>query len=212
VIVRLEKHPTDKALCVAKTHPDMREVMGHFQPARYSPDHRGYLIEDRPQLLTDFGRLLARHGHHLADERSKPMNPETVSVVLAQPLPECVHCGLPRKRTRVVGGQPVPLDPPPRCPSCSRPWVDARPPANEQREALTRTCPACHSREYGRFPHCSRCGAFMAQTLRLVEPIPVDTPSAQRSEAEPVLVGELVEAVLDISIDRGHNRRPGEIA
>lgn len=45
----------------------------------------------------------------------------TQTIVIANPLPECVGCGRPRRRTDNHGN---PLPPPARCDTCDQPWQE----------------------------------------------------------------------------------------
>ena len=120
-IIRLRTHPTDPDITEAHTDPGSRHTMGRFEPARYNPDRRCYLIH--ADDLDNF-KLWTRHNQlHLVDERYITATPGR-----RQPLPppECGHCATPiRGRDLMLGPQLTP------CPACDEPlfliqWDPAR--------------------------------------------------------------------------------------
>jgi hypothetical protein len=151
-LIRLTAHPTDPAVLLLHTPPAIRDRLGRFAPARWSPAFTAYLVPAgmQPQLVT-----WAKHERvHLVDERLADDAPPPAAPRVTRNYaagPECGFCGQPGSSTY----------PPKRCPGCGELWrpivytdvVDA--------ESLT-TCRSCEAKVPGRFPYCSHCGELMS--------------------------------------------------
>lgn len=170
-LIRITKHPHDADIVLLATPPEMNTDMGRFEPARYAPELRAYLIHrDTVEALRKF----AKHVNaHVIDER-RTEGARTL-------LHECGNCAQPGSTSR----------PPQFCPSCGEPW---RPVTFEEQlpDAVHGTCSRCSNRQSGRFPRCSRCGGEMTyepRGKRVVLPRP--------KLADPMPLSEALQETLD---------------
>jgi hypothetical protein len=91
-IATLRPHPTDPNFAVLAVGPDVNPILGRFEPARLSPQHKGYLIHDTD--IDSLVRFLRIHGVALADERAKPTT-ATPPTFVKKPFGalKCANCG-----------------------------------------------------------------------------------------------------------------------
>lgn len=183
MIVRITSHPRDDELVLVHTPPELaHDVMGPFQPARWSKTAGAYLL--RTEHLETFRRHLARHDVHLADERGAKDEREKFS----GPLPECSACGQPASRSAALALT--------RCPACGAAWrpvvVDA--PTSSTGWAPKVECATCGRKQRAGWAFCGGCGT----------PMPPPGPPGPRPEhverpklAEPALFGDVAEEVID---------------
>jgi hypothetical protein len=164
-VLRLTRHETDHELVILHTPPQLADAVGRFEPARYDPARRAYLLHQA--RVPDLYRW-ARHAEaHITDERaafsaSKPYTPG----------PECAHCAQPGSAAK----------PPKYCPACGETWTpivyrDTAP------SVVRGECTRCRTRQVGRFPRCAHCGGDMAYPkpqrhvelprTRLPDPLPL---------------------------------------
>jgi hypothetical protein len=179
-IVRITNHPNLPAIVLVHTPPDLaHEVMGPYQPARYSKAQRAYLLGE--EHLEQFERHLARHDVRLADERRADGGPEKIS----GPLPECDHCGQVVRRAAS----------PAFCPACGREWN----PATLRRRSLDMaprgTCSACEREQAGTFAFCTVCGGAMVRVPVGKRPDHVPRPKL----AQPLTLDDVIESSPDLT-------------
>lgn len=110
MIVTLRDHPKDRSFVIATTPPDLSSLMGKFAPARYDTESKTYLIE--PSDVDAFARFLTIHGHKVLDDRRAARTSSDEG--MAEPLPECGHCGQPAGRHISARLR--------RCPDCGFDW------------------------------------------------------------------------------------------
>lgn len=177
-LIRLTSHGSDREVVLLHTPPDLAEQMGTFEPARWSPDLRAYLLHhEQIKALFRFARF---HDLHVVDERRRDDS-------APRPLPvECASCGQPGRLTH----------PPTRCPSCGEPWRPVSPPGYSSiHHRTTRPCPSCHEPQSGRFPYCASCGGRMPSTPTANQHKAFRRPEAREHLGEPVPLADLVEEV-----------------
>lgn len=176
MIVRITNHPRQVGIVLVHTPPELaHDVMGPFQPARWSKPTGAYLLG--VEHLDTFARHLARHDVHLVDERDTASGDGREK--FTGPLPECASCGQPARR-----GDPFAF-----CPACGRPWQ----PANHSRADPVAThaqCASCDRHQAGGFTHCSACGGLMVRVVTGRRPA-----LARPKLEEPALFGDLVADV-----------------
>lgn len=182
MIVRITSHPKLPRMTLVHTPPDLaHDVMGPYQPARWSPAHRAYLLGE--ESLEQFERHLARHGVHLVDERRGAGEPEKFT----GPLPECSACGQPASRQAALALT--------RCPACGAAWrpVVADTPATGGGWTPHVECATCGRRQRDGWRFCGGCGAEMPPaTGRGPRPAHVERPQL----AEPALFGDVAAEVV----------------
>lgn len=164
-IARVTRHPVDRDIVLLHPPPDMFNEFGRFGPARYSQDHKAFLLHNEHiPALYRFARTISLH---VVDERVKS-SPGSRT----QPV-ECSFCQQPGSMGR----------PPKSCPACGEPWVPTPPPVSEESKGRYE-CASCHHRQGGRFPFCASCGAKM--TYHRPEPRQAVEPRRRLKDPEPL--------------------------
>ena len=162
-IARITRHPVDRDVVLLVPPPDMFNEFGRFGPARYSQEHRAFLLHhEHIPALYRFARTISLH---VVDERVKsaPGN-RTLPV-------ECSFCQQPGSMGK----------PPKTCPACGEPWVPTPPPVKEEAKGR-HECGKCRHRQGGRFPYCASCG----EPMRYPKPSPRPVVEARPRLREPV--------------------------
>ncbi len=192
MIVRIGTHPRQAGIVLVHTPPELaHDVMGPFQPARWSPPAGAYLLG--VEHLETFARHLARHDVRLVDERDTTGTDQREK--FTGPLPECANpdCRQPANRTAAATMA--------HCPACGHPWKPSVHTRAADEAATSSQCSACDRRQPGRFPFCSACGKPTVVVVTGARPAGVARPKV----AEPVLFGEAIAA--DPGLERDHMQR-----
>lgn len=156
VIIRT--HDESTQLVYLDTSPELAQIMGRYQPARYIGKRGAAYVLAQANLGT-FADFLAHHGIELLDQRgqvdsSRPAGRD-------RPLPECGSCGQPAQRGALLR----------HCPACGARWQPIEPQDSSRPEALVVSCPACDGQQVAGMRYCQRCGhelpALQAQLVQL---------------------------------------------
>ena len=184
MIVRITSHPRQAGIVLVHTPPDLaHDVMGPFQPARWSKPAGAYLLG--VEHLETFGRHLARHDVRLVDERGAEAGEDREK--FTGPLPECANpeCRLPATRRAAATMR--------FCPACGAEWVPSSAAATSGMAPVQSECGSCGRMQAGSFPRCSACGGPMVQVVTGARPAHVPRPKLEH----PPLFGEVAEEVID---------------
>lgn len=111
MIVTLKSCPDNDGIALVAAPVEMNQVMGGFASARFDLERKGYLIEDKH--VPAFERYIKHTGNRLVDDRKAART--TPGTWVPEPLPECVACGAPARRTTSARLS--------SCPSCGQSWV-----------------------------------------------------------------------------------------
>lgn len=190
-VARITKHPEDQACVLLHTPPNYNDRFGGFGPARYTPEHRAYVIHHTH--IDALYRWAKRIDLHVIDERRAGKGG-----IVTRPV-ECAACTQPGSKS----------NPPAMCPSCGVPWRPVPPP--ERHDPLVRTaCPACSHKQPGKFPYCARCGAEMAYPDKPVKRPPLPRPERKREHLDDPLPLSQVIAEEAPALPAGTIGRPVE--
>lgn len=175
-VARIVRHPSDRDVVLLHTPHGLSNDMGRFAPARYSQEHRAYVLHNEHiPALYRFARTISLH---VVDERRATAGYRT------QPV-ECASCQ-----------QPGSLGKPPKvCPSCGETWVPVPPPIKEEAKGRTE-CGKCRHRQDGRFPFCSSCGARMTYRPAAAAPALVVPLDERRKLRDPEPLARTLERVV----------------
>lgn len=103
----MQAHKRHERVVTVHTPFELKSMMGGFEPARWDPDGRCYLLEI--EHVEAFVRFVRIHGgHQVLDDR-----PRDGGVALG-PLPECSSCGQPASRKVALTLS--------KCPGCGDWW------------------------------------------------------------------------------------------
>lgn len=172
-LARITKHPTDRDVVLVHMPYELRNEMGRFLPARYSSEHKAYIMHG--EHIAAFYRFARTISLHVTDERRVTAGYRTMPV-------ECESCGQGGSLRR----------PPKMCPACGQPWTPSNPPVKE--EALGRhECPSCRHRQRGRFPFCAECGGRMDYTRDTGDARVVPLDQSRPRLRDPIPLGAQLE-------------------
>lgn len=130
----------------------INNLMGRFEAAQLV-EGLGYIIGDEHRPA--FERYATHVGMSVVDSALPTPGP-----VIANPLPECVHCAQPASRHH----------PPRYCPGCGQPWRERPAETHDADNHPRQTCPECGHNQRGAWRNCARCGHTMPPPERGTRP------------------------------------------